>query len=57
MAGKIRTGWFIEILSKLHRSDKNGGMDGGDHRKDQSYRATSERKRRSQNKRPDLGDY
>ena len=56
MAGKIRTGWFIEILKKLHRSDKHGGMDGGDHRKDMSYRATSERKRRRSMKKIDLDD-
>lgn len=56
MGGKIRTGWFIEILAKLHRSDKNGGMDGGDHRKDMSYRATSARKRRREGKKIDLDD-
>ena len=53
MAGKIRTAWFIEILAKLHRSDKHGGMDGGDHRKSMSYKATSERKRRRERKRID----
>jgi hypothetical protein len=56
MAGQIRTGWFIEILAKLHRSNKKGGMDGGDHRKDKSYRGNSERKRRAANKRVDLDD-
>jgi hypothetical protein len=44
---KIQTAWFIEILRKLHRSKKKGGMDSGDHRLDDSYRAKSERKRRS----------
>lgn len=56
MSGKIRTGWFIEILEKLGRSKKNGGMDGGDHRKDMSYRANSARKRRAATKRIDLED-
>lgn len=54
MAGKIRTAWFIEILEKLGRSNKKGGMDGGDHRKDMSYRAKSARKRRREGKRIDL---
>lgn len=53
MAGKIRTAWYIEILRKLHRSNKNGGMDGGDYRKDMSYRAKSARKRRAERKKID----
>jgi hypothetical protein len=56
MAGKIRTSWFIEILEKLGRSKKKGGMDLGDYRKDKSYRANSARKRRAENKRIDLDD-
>jgi hypothetical protein len=56
MAGKIRTAWFIEILEKLGRSNKKGGMDIGDARLNQSYRATSERKRRAESKRIDLED-
>lgn len=50
MEGKINTAWFIEILRKLHRSSKHGGMDSGDVYKDASYRANSERKRRRENK-------
>ena len=56
MAGKIRTGWFIEILAKLGRSKKNGGMDSGDYRKDAAYRADSARKRRAAMKKIDLDD-
>ena len=56
MAGNIRTAWFIEILEKLGRSNKKGGMDCGDLRKDKSYRANSERKRRREGKRIDLDD-
>ena len=56
MAGNIRTAWFIEILEKLGRSKKKGGMDMGDARKDKSYRANSERKRRRDGKRIDLDD-
>lgn len=56
MDGKIHTAWFIEILAKLGRSKKKGGMDGGDHRKDMSYKHTSARKRRRDGKRIDLDD-
>jgi hypothetical protein len=51
MPGKIRTAWYIEILQKLGRSNKKGGMDGGDIRSDHSYRANSARKRRAEGKR------
>lgn len=44
---KIRTAWFVEILEKLGRSRKNGGMDMGDRKSDKSYRANSARKRRA----------